>query len=78
MIGRYVVLVVKSNNESGIPFLPVNFVNTGFFAGEFCVLTRQAKLRVNPAVAFNLANCYVGDVCELVCHRNLHTPSQLY
>jgi hypothetical protein len=39
------------------------------------LLTRQAELRVNPAVAFYLANFYVGDVCELVCHRNLHTPS---
>jgi len=77
MIGRYTVLVVESNNKSNIPFFPAYFVNTGFFTGEFCVLTRQAELRVNPTVAFHAANFYVRDVFELVCHRNLHTPSQL-
>jgi len=38
MIGRYMVLV-ESNNKSNVPFMPIYFVNTGFFTGEFCVLT---------------------------------------
>jgi hypothetical protein len=51
--------------KAGSPSL-IYFVNAGFFTGEFGVLTRQAELRANPAVAFYLANFYVGDVCELV------------
>jgi hypothetical protein len=54
MIARYMVLAVESNNESNTPFMPAYFVNTGFFTGEFCVLTRQAELRVKPTVAFYL------------------------
>jgi hypothetical protein len=64
MIGRYKVLVVESNNESNISFMPDYFVNTSVFTGEFCVLTRQAELRVNPTVAHYLANFYVRDMCE--------------
>ena len=61
------VLVVKSYNESGIPFMSTYFVNTGFFTGESYVPTRQSELRVNPTVAFCPSNFNVGDVCELVC-----------
>jgi hypothetical protein len=74
MIGRSTLSfeTVETNNKSNVSFISAYFVNTGFLTGEFCVLTRQAELRVNPTFAFNLANFYVGDVCELVCHRNLH------
>jgi hypothetical protein len=71
MIGRYMVLAVESNNECSISVIPAYFVDAGFFSDEFSVLTRQAELRVNPTVAFHAANFNVGDVCELVCHKNL-------
>ena len=46
------------------------------FFDEFCVLTRQAKLGVDLAVAPYPTDFNVGDVCKLVCHTNLRTPSQ--
>jgi hypothetical protein len=61
-MGRHMVLAVESNNESNIPFMPAYFVNTGFFTDEFCVLTRQAELRVNPTVAFYATNFNVSYV----------------
>jgi len=57
--------------------MPPYFINTGFFAG----LPRTdsaGELGVHPTVAFYLTNFYVGDVCELVCHRNLHAPFQFH
>jgi hypothetical protein len=48
------------------------------FCRRVRVLTRQAELGVHPTVAFYLANFYVGDVCELVCHRDLHAPFQFH